>query len=80
MWQVSFKKTKVKLELLTDRGGLCYSINRYAKSKNKYMKDNDKNEEPSYFKYCDGNNLYGWAMLQKIPDKWIWLSWRSCWI
>ena len=42
--------------------------------------DNDKNEEPSYFKYCDGNTLYGWAMLQKLPDKWIWLCWRYCWI
>ena len=35
------------------------------------MKDNDKNEEPSHFKYCDRNNLYGWAMLQILPGKWI---------
>ena len=39
------------------------------------MKDNDKNEELSLFKYCNGNNLYGWAMLQKLPNKWIWLIW-----
>lgn len=35
------------------------------------MKDNDKNEEPSYFKYFHVNAQYSWAMLQKLPDKWI---------
>ena len=55
MSQVGLKKTKVKLDLLTDDGGLCYSFNKYAKSKNKYMKDNDKTEEPSYFKYFHVN-------------------------
>ena len=47
-WQVSLKKTKVKLDLLTDmdvlfmlekdiRGGICHSIYRYTKANNKYM-------------------------------------------
>ena len=31
------------------------------------MKDYDKNKELSYIQYWDGNNLYGWAMLQKLP-------------
>ena len=46
--------TEVELELLTDidmllmvgkgiRGGLCHVIHRYAKAKNKYTKNYDKN-------------------------------------
>ena len=48
-WQACFKKTEVKLELLTDynmillvekgiRGGICQATPRYAKANNKYMK------------------------------------------
>ena len=29
-------------------GEICHSIYRYAKDNNKYMKDYDKNKEPSY--------------------------------
>ena len=76
--EAAFKKTKVKLDLLTDinmllmvekgiRGGICHSIYRYAKANNKYMKYYDKNKESSYLQYWDVNNLYGWAMSQKLP-------------
>ena len=72
----SFKKTEVKLDLLTDidmllmveRGitrGICHSIYQYVKANNKYMKDYDKNKVSSCLQYWDLNNLYGWAMLQK---------------
>ena len=80
-----FKKTNVELELLTDydmllmveegiRGGICHSIQRYAKANNKYMRNYDESKESSYIQYLDGNNLYGWAMSQKLPVndfKWI---------
>ena len=49
------------------RGGICHSIYRYAKANNKYKKDYDKNKELSYLQYWDVNNLYDWAMSQKLP-------------
>ena len=56
------------------RGGICYSINKYAKTNNNYMEKYDKNKESSYLKYCYVNNLYGWEMSQKLPVndfKWV---------
>ena len=79
------RKIKVKLDPLTDinmllvvekviTGGICHAIYRYAKANNKYLKHYDKNKESSYLKYWDLNNLYGWAMSQKLPVndfKWV---------
>ena len=84
-WQACLEKANVKLELLIDydilllveegiRGGICHSIHRYAKANNKYMKNYDQNKESSYIQYLDANNLYGWAMFQKLPVngfKWV---------
>ena len=84
-WQACLKKTNVELKLLTDydmllmveegiRDGICHSIHRYTKANNKYMKDYNKNIESSYIQYLDANNLYGWAMCQKLPRnnfKWV---------
>ena len=60
----SFKKDlfEAKLDLLTDinmllmvgkgiREGRCYSIYRYAKADNKYMKGYDKNKESLNIQY-----------------------------
>ena len=49
------------------RGGMCHAIHRYAQANNKYMKNYDQNKEPSYLKYWDVNNLYGWEMSQNCP-------------
>ena len=84
-WHACLKKTGIELGLLTDndmllmeekriRRGMCNAIHKYAKANNKYMKDIDKNKISSFLEYLDANNLYGWAMSQKLPVgdfKWI---------
>ena len=69
-WQACFKKTEVKLELLTDydmllmiekgiKGRICQATHRSAKANNKYIKNYNKNIDSSYIEYLDANNLYG---------------------
>ena len=59
-WQAYLRKTKVKLDLLTDidillvvekgiRGEICHTIHRYAEANKKYMKG---------YAHLDGINLY----------------------
>ena len=72
-----FEKDFLDMLLMVEegiRGGICHSIHRHAKANNKHMKNYDENEESSYIQYLDANNLYGWAMSQKLPVngfKWI---------
>ena len=50
-------------------GGVCQST-----ANNKYVKVYNKNKESPNLKCWDINNLYGWAMLQKLPSnefKWV---------
>ena len=84
-WDAMLKMTKINLELLSDvdmllmvekgiRGGISIISNRYGKANNKYMKDFNNSEPSKYLIYLDANNLYGWAMLQKLPThnfKWM---------
>ena len=54
------------------QGRICHAIHRYAKANNKYIKYYDKDiecnsVELSYLMYLDANNLYGWAISQKLP-------------
>ena len=79
------KMTKVNLDLISDvdmqlfiekgmRGGISYIAHRHAQANNKYMKNYNEKEESNYTMYLDANNLYGWAMSQKLPSvnfRWI---------
>ena len=62
--QTALKKTKVKLDLLTDidmllmvekgiRGGMCHSIYRYGKANKNNIKFFDKIKESPYIQYWD---------------------------
>ena len=77
-WDAMLKMTNVKLDLITDidmenmvqlgmRGGVSSIIHRHEKANNKYMKNYEKDKDSSYLMYLDANNLYGWAMSQKLP-------------
>ena len=84
-WDACLKETKQKLELLTDydmlmmfekgiRGEKTHISKRYAEANNKYMNKSDETKSSTYIHYLDANNLYGWAMSQKLSThgfKWI---------
>ncbi|CAS00907.1 Protein CBG26256 [Caenorhabditis briggsae] len=77
-WDAMLFKTGVKLQTIKDvemynfiekgiRGGMCNTMLRYSKANNKYMSNYNSEEESKYLLYLDANNLYGWAMSQKLP-------------
>ena len=84
-WDACLKLTKQELQLLSDydmlmmfekgiRGGISHISKRYAEANNKYMKNCNKEKPSTYIQYLDANNLYGWAMSQKLPThgfKWM---------
>ena len=88
-WDAMQKMTGARLDLLTDvdmlnffergmRGGISTITHRYAVANNKYMKNYDPETESSYIPYLDANNLYGWAMSQKLPTgdfRWVKCPW-----
>ena len=49
------------------KGGMCYAIQKYAKSNNNSMKNYDANIESSYLLYLYANNVCRWATSQKLP-------------
>ena len=84
-WDACLKETKQRLELLKDydmlmmfekgiRGGISHISKRYAEANNKYMKSYDQDKPTTFIQYLDANNLYGWAMTQKLPThgfRWV---------
>ena len=84
-WDACLKETGQQLELLHDydmlmmieqgiRGGMTHISKRYAEANNKYMRSYNPEKESTFIQYLDANNLYGWAMSQKLPThgfKWM---------
>ena len=84
-WDAMLKMTKIELDLITDidmalfiekglRGGISYIAHRHAKANNKYLPDYNRELDDSYLMYLDANNLYGWAMSERLPRgnfKWL---------
>lgn len=77
-WDALLKKTRTELELLTDidmflmvekglRGGISMVSKRHVVANNKHVDGYDPNKPSNYLMYLDANNLYGWAMMQKLP-------------
>ena len=77
-WDAMLKMTGIKLELITDvdmfhfiekglRGGISYIAHRHGKANNKYMSGYNPEKLSKYIMYLDANNLYGWAMSQRLP-------------
>ena len=57
------------------RGGISYISKRCAEANNKYMENFDESKPSTFIQYLDANNLYGWAMSQKLPIKcFIWID------
>ena len=54
------------------RGGLCYvGSKRYVQDNNKYLDNYDKTKPSNFIMYWDANSLYGWAMCQCLPYKYL---------
>ena len=77
-WDAMLLYTKIELDLVSDletyqmlekgiRGGLVQCSLRYAKANNKYLSTFNDQEPTSYLSYLDCVNLYGYAMMRKLP-------------
>ena len=79
-WDSMLKFTQVELQLLDDpdmylmvesgiRGGVSMITKKHAEANNPYVDTYDPSKPSNYLMYLDANNLYGWAMSQKMPEK-----------
>ena len=79
-WDSMLKYTGVELALLDDldmylmiesgiRGGVSVITKKYAKANNPLQEEYDPEKPTNYLMYLDANNLYGWAMSKKLPER-----------
>ena len=77
-FEAMLKVAKAKIELFTDIdmvvmaekricGGLTLVIKKHAIANNRYLLTYDKSKKNVFLQYLDANNLYGYAMIQKLP-------------
>ena len=63
--------TGIDMLLMFEKGirrGINQAVKRYANATNKYMKDlYNPDKENIYLQYLNANNLYGSAMVEKLP-------------
>ena len=74
------KLTGVKLQLVDDpdiylmvesgiRDGVSMITKKHTVANNPLIEDFDASKPTNYLMYLDVNNLFGWAMSQKLPEK-----------
>ena len=83
---MTLKNTRLKLDFLTGinmllmiekgiKGRIYHAIHWYVTVNNKHMKNYADNKESSCLKNWNVNNLYGWAIPQKLPvDGFNWVE------
>ena len=79
-FQAMLKVTKTEIETFSDidmilmtekgvRGGLTQVTKKHAVANNKYLPDYDSTKKSVFLQYLDANNLYGYAICEKLPLK-----------
>ena len=77
------EKTTRHLDLITDsdqglfiekgiRGGISMISHRFAVANNPEVPDYDASKPINWLQYLNANNLYGWAMMQPLPERNFW--------
>ena len=77
-WEACLKITKVDIELIADPdmtifinrgflGGISMARTPLLKANNEFTQDFNEEQLKTFLLLIDANNLYGWAMLQKLP-------------
>ena len=61
------------------RGGISMVSKRHAKANNPHTAEYNPDKENNYIMNYDANNLYGWAMSQRLPySGFKWLTPNDC--